>query len=182
MSSLSWFCWWFCWCLCWQLVPCMRQFCWWFCWCLCWQLEPCRRAASPLATRSWFAGMGGGHTLVWVAKLDWKFFKEFVEDEKLSDAETHYTCIACILPNCWDCSQSESRIHSRPKAILPTVIRKAWRAEPTSLCSKNYGHQEGQSMHKIQHMNEIKFNDSPEMNLISQLSFGFLADSEISNN
>ena len=33
------------------------------------------------------------------------------------------TCIAWILPNCWDCSQSESRTHSRPKADLPTISK-----------------------------------------------------------
>ena len=89
---------------------------------------PGRRAACPLATWGWFAGVGRGHTLVRVAKLEWSLvFEGFCLEQKVSFSWfRNSTCIACILPNCWDCSQSESRTHSRPKAdLIPTTSKSS---------------------------------------------------------
>ena len=82
------------------------------------------------------------------------------------------TCMACILPNCWDCSQSESRTQSRPKAVFLPSIRKSTESLAKvivlSLAVTSFSKR------------GLPQSISPEKSLIHQMSFGCLAASEIS--
>ena len=72
--------------------------------------------------------MGRGHALVRAAKLECSLvFVGLLFGPKCTfSCFRNSTCIACILPNCWDCSQSESRTHSRPKVdLIPTISKSS---------------------------------------------------------